>query len=269
MLAMEVLVRGATEFNEPGVFMSFEATDKELVANVASMGFDLPGLCARKKLSMDYVRVERSEIEEPGEYHLEGLFVRLQCAIEAVGAKRVVRDTLEALFSGFGNDNILRAELGRLFRRLKYKGVTAVITVETGKGTLTRNGIDEYVADCVIFLDHRVEDQTSIRRLRVVKYRGTLHGTSKYPFLIGAKGFSVFHLSSLKLDHKASAQRISTGVPRLMRCWTAKASIAAPASLSPAASARARVVWPPVLCRPPASEASARSIWRRSNRRMK
>lgn len=215
MLAMEFLVRGATEFNEPGVFMSFEETDKELVANVGSMGFDLPGLCARKKLFMDYVRVERSEIEESGEYDLEGLFIRLQYAIKAVGAKRVVLDTLEALFSGFGNDNILRAELRRLFRWLKDKGVTAVITAETGKGTLTRNGIDEYVADCVIFLDHRVEEQTSIRRLRVIKYRGTLHSTSEYPFLIGANGLSVFPLSSLKLDHKASPQRVSTGIPRL------------------------------------------------------
>jgi circadian clock protein KaiC len=215
VLAMEFLVRGATEFNEPGVFMSFEETDKELSANVASMGFDLPGLCARKKLFMDYVRVERNEIEESGEYDLEGLFIRLQYAIEAVGAKRVVLDTVEALFSGFGNDNLLRAELRRLFRWLKEKGVTVVITAETGKGTLTRNGIEEYVADCVIFLDHRVEDQTSIRRLRVIKYRGTLHGTSEYPFLIGANGFSVFPLSSLRLDHKASTQRIATGIPRL------------------------------------------------------
>jgi len=179
------------------------------------MGFDLPGLCARKKLFMDYVRVERSEIEESGEYDLEGLFIRMQCAIEAVGAKRVVLDTLEALFSGFANENLLRAELRRLFRWLKERKVTAVITAEAGMGALTRNGIEEYVADCVIFLDHRVEDQTSIRRLRVLKYRGTLHGTSEYPFLIGANGFSVFPLSSLKLDHKAPTQRISTGISRL------------------------------------------------------
>ena len=215
MLAMEFLVRGATEFHEPGVFVSFEETDTELSANVASMGFDLPGLCARKKLFMDYVRVERSEIEESGEYDLEGLFIRLHSAIEAVGAKRVVLDTIEALFSGLANDNVVRAELRRLFRWLKEKGVTAIITAESGEGALTRNGIEEYVADCVIFLDHRVEDQTSIRRLRVIKYRGTMHGTSEYPFLIGANGFSVFPLSSLKLDHSASTQRISTGIPRL------------------------------------------------------
>jgi len=180
MLAMEFLVRGATEFNEPGVFMSFEETDKELSENVASMGFDLPALCARKKLFMDHVRVERSEIEESGEYDLDGLFIRLQCAIAAVGAKRVVLDTIEALFSGFADDYVLRAELRRLFRWLKEKGVTAVITAETGNGTLTRQGIEEYVADCVILLDHRVEEQSSIRRVRVIKYRGTLHGTSEY-----------------------------------------------------------------------------------------
>jgi circadian clock protein KaiC len=215
VLAMEFLVRGATEFNEPGVFMAFEETDKELGQNVASMGFDLPALCGKKKLFLDYVRVERSEIEEAGEYDLEGLFIRLGNAIEAVGAKRVVLDTIESLFSGFANTNILRAELRRLFRWLKTKGVSAVITAETGDGKLTRHGIEEYVADCVIMLDHRVEDQTSIRRLRVIKYRGTMHGTNEYPFLIGETGISVLPLSSLKLEHKAPMQRVSTGVPRL------------------------------------------------------
>lgn len=215
VLAMEFLVRGATEFNEPGVFMAFEETDKELSQNVASMGFDLPALCAHKKLFVDYVRVERSEIEESGEYDLEGLFIRLGNAIEAVGAKRVVLDTIESLFSGLANTNILRAELRRLFRWLKTKGVSAVITAETGEGKLTRHGIEEYVADCVILLDHRVEDQTSVRRLRVMKYRGTMHGTNEYPFLIGERGLSVLPLSSLKLEHKAPTQRVSTGVPRL------------------------------------------------------
>jgi circadian clock protein KaiC len=215
VLAMEFLVRGATEFHEPGVFMAFEETDKDLSQNVASMGFDLPALCARKKLFVDYVRVERSEIEEAGEYDLEGLFIRLESAINTVGAKRVVLDTIESLFSGFSNTNILRAELRRLFGWLKAKGVTAVITAETGEGKLTRHGIEEYVADCVILLDHRVEDQSSIRRLRVIKYRGTMHGTSEYPFLIGQTGLSVLPLSSLKLEHKAPTQRVSTGVPRL------------------------------------------------------
>ena len=215
VLAMEFLVRGATEFNEPGVFMAFEETAKELGENVASMGFDIPRLCARKKLLVDSVRVERSEIEETGEYDLEGLFIRLESAIQAVGAKRVVLDTIESLFAGFSNANILRAELRRLFRWLKTKGVSALVTAETGEGKLTRQGIEEYVADCVILLDHRVEDQSSIRRLRVVKYRGTMHGTSEYPFLIGQTGLSVLPLSSLKLEHKASMQRISSGIPRL------------------------------------------------------
>lgn len=215
VLAMEFLVRGATEFNEPGVFMAFEETAKELGENVASMGFDVPKLCARKKLFVDSVRVERSEIEETGEYDLEGLFIRLESAIQAVGAKRVVLDTIESLFAGFSNANILRAELRRLFRWLKTKGVSALVTAETGEGKLTRQGIEEYVADCVILLDHRVEDQSSIRRLRVVKYRGTMHGTSEYPFLIGQTGLSVLPLSSLKLEHKASMQRISSGIPRL------------------------------------------------------
>ncbi len=215
VLATEFLVRGATEFNEPGVFMAFEETDKELTENVASMGFDLHKLCAEKKLFVDSVRVERSEIEETGEYDLEGLFIRLDSAINAVGAKRVVLDTIESLFSGFSNTNILRAELRRLFRWLKSRGVSAVITAETGEGKLTRHGIEEYVADCVILLDHRVEDQSSIRRLRVVKYRGTMHGTNEYPFLIGKSGLSVLPLSALKLEHKATMQRLSSGVPRL------------------------------------------------------
>jgi circadian clock protein KaiC len=215
ILAMEFLVRGATQFDEPGVFMAFEETDKELSQNVASMGFDLPALCARKKIVVDYVRVERSEIEESGEYDLEGLFIRLESAINAIGAKRVVLDTVESLFAGFANTSILRAELRRLFRWLKSKGVTALITTESGDGKLTRHGIEEYVADCVILLDHRVEDQSSVRRLRVVKYRGTTHGTNEYPFLIGETGLSVLPLSSLKLEHKAPTHRISTGVPRL------------------------------------------------------
>lgn len=215
ILAMEFLVRGAKEFDEPGVFMSFEETDNDLTQNVTSMGFDLPTLCARKKLFLDYVRVERSEIEETGEYDLQGLFIRLEHAIDTVGAKRVVLDTIESLFSGFSNINILRAELRRLFSWLKSKGVSAVITAETGDGKLTRHGIEEYVADCVVLLDHRIEDQSSIRRLRVVKYRGSLHGTNEYPFLIGETGVSVLPLSSLKLDHKAPTSRISTGVSRL------------------------------------------------------
>ena len=215
ILAMEFLVRGVTEFDDPGVFIAFEESDRELSENVASMGFDLPTLISHKKLFVDHVRVDRSEIEETGEYDLEGLFIRLEAAIRQVGAKRVVLDTIESLFSGFSNTNILRSELRRLFQWLKAKGVTVIITAETGDGRLTRQGIEEYVADCVILLDHRVEDQTSIRRLRVIKYRGTMHGTSEYPFLIGRSGVSVLPLSSLQLDHQASLQRISSGIPRL------------------------------------------------------
>ena len=215
LFAMEFLVRGATLFNQPGVFMSFEETDDELTKNVASLGFDLKQLAAEKKLVLDYVFIERSEIEETGEYDLEGLFLRLGHAIDSIGAKRVVLDTLEALFSALPNEAIIRAELRRLFRWLKDKGVTAVITCERGEGTLTRYGLEEYVADCVILLDHRVQNQISTRRMRIVKYRGTSHGTNEYPFLIDEKGFSVLPITSLGLTHKAPTERISSGIARL------------------------------------------------------
>jgi circadian clock protein KaiC len=215
LFAMEFLVRGATLYDEPGVFMSFEETDEELATNVASLGFDLNQLIADKRLVLDYVFIERSEIEETGEYNLEGLFLRLGHAIDQIGAKRVVLDTLEALFASLPNEGIIRAELRRLFRWLKEKGVTAVITCERGEGTLTRYGLEEYVADCVILLDHRVENQLSTRRLRIVKYRGTAHGTNEYPFLIDEKGFSVLPITSLGLNHQASTERISSGNARL------------------------------------------------------
>ena len=215
LLAMEFLVRGATEFNEPGVFMAFEESAKDLTRNVASLGFDLKDLVARKKLVLDFVYVERSEIEESGEYDLEGLFIRLGQAIDSIGAKRVVLDTIESLFSGLPNPLILRAELRRLFRWLKDKGVTAIITGERGEGTLTRQGLEEYVSDCVIVLDHRVSEQTSSRRMRVVKYRGSTHGTNEYPFLIDEDGISVLPVTSLALQHIASSERVSTGIPRL------------------------------------------------------
>lgn len=216
LFAIEFIVRGATEFNEPGVFMSFEETSEELAQNVKSLGFDLNDLIRRKKLAMDFVRVERSEIEEAGEYDLEGLFVRLNYAIESVGAKRVVLDTIESLFGGLTNTSILRAELRRLFQWLKTKGVTAVITGETGDATLTRQGIEEYVSDCVIKLDHRVQDQLSIRRLRVMKYRGSTHGTNEYPFIIDEQGMSVLPVTSIRLlEHPAIDTRISSGIKRL------------------------------------------------------
>ena len=215
LFAMEFLVRGATLFNEPGVFMSFEESDEELTTNVASLGFDLDQLVSDKKLRLDYVFIERSEIEETGEYDLEALFLRLGHAIDSIGAKRVVLDTLEALFSALPNEAIVRAELRRLFRWLKEKGVTAVITGERGEGKLTRYGLEEYVADCVILLDHRVQNQISTRRLRIVKYRGTSHGTNEYPFFINEKGFSVLPITSIGLMHKAPTGFISTGIERL------------------------------------------------------
>lgn len=215
LFAMEFLVRGATLLNEPGVFMSFEETSEELATNVASLGFNLNQLVADKKLILDYVFIERSEIEETGEYDLEGLFLRLGHAIDQIGAKRVVLDTLEVLFAALPNEAIIRAELRRLFRWLKEKGVTALITCERGEGKLTRYGLEEYVADCVILLDNRVENQISTRRMRIVKYRGTSHGTNEYPFIIDDQGFSVLPITSLGLSHKAPTQRISTGIARL------------------------------------------------------
>ena len=215
LFAMEFLVRGATLYDEPGVFVSFEESDEELSTNVASLGFDLNQLIADKKLVLDYVFIERSEIEETGEYNLEGLFLRLGHAIDSIGAKRIVLDTLEALFSGLPNEAVIRAELRRLFRWLKERGVTAVITCERGEGKLTRYGLEEYVADCVILLDNRVENQISTRRMRIVKYRGTSHGTNEYPFLIDDKGFSVVPITSLGLAHKAPTEHISSGIPRL------------------------------------------------------
>lgn len=215
LMAMEFLVRGAVLHDEPGVFMAFEETAEELTQNVRSIGFDLDDLASKKKVVVDFVRVERHEIEETGDYDLEGLFIRLGHAIDRVGAKRVVLDTIETLFSGLSNAAVLRAELRRLFRWLKDKGVTAVITGERGEGALTRHGLEEYVSDCVILLDHRVTNQVSTRRLRIVKYRGTTHGTNEYPFLIDEEGISVLPITSLGLQHEVSDERISTGIPRL------------------------------------------------------
>ncbi|MGK2905673.1 MAG: circadian clock protein KaiC [Desulfuromonadales bacterium] len=215
LFAMEFLVRGAVQYNEPGVFMAFEENAEELTRNVASLGFDLAELTEKKKIVIDHVYIERSEIEEAGDYDLEGLFIRLGHAIQSIGAKRVVLDTIEVLFAGLSNTNILRAELRRLFRWLKDQGVTAIITGEQGDGTLTRHGLVEYVADCVVMLDHRVIEQRATRRLRIIKYRGSQHGTNEYPFLINETGFSVFPVTTIGLDHKATDERIPTGIPRL------------------------------------------------------
>jgi circadian clock protein KaiC len=215
LLAMEFVVRGATRYGEPGVFVAFEETRDELMQNVASLGFVLGDLEAQGKLVIDHVRVERSEIELTGEYDLEGLFIRIGHAIDTVGAKRVVLDTIETLFSGLSDTAVLRAELRRLFRWLKGRGVTAIITAERGTERLTRQGLEEYVSDCVIVLDHRVSEQVSTRRMRVVKYRGSHHGTNEYPFLIDENGISVLPLSALRLRHSVSDKRVSSGVRQL------------------------------------------------------
>jgi circadian clock protein KaiC len=215
MLAMEFLVRGAQFYDEPGVFVSFEESAEDLVQNVASMGFDLKALTRRKKLVIDHVRVEPSEIAEAGDFDLEGLFIRLGLAIDSIGARRVVLDTLDALFAGFSNLGILRGELRRLFEWFKERGVTAVITAERGEGALTRHGLEEYVSDCVILLDHRVANQLTSRRLRIVKYRGTGHGTDEYPFLIKERGISVVPITSIGLHHRASREVVSSGIPTL------------------------------------------------------
>jgi circadian clock protein KaiC len=216
LLAMQFLVNGAMLFDEPGVFMAFEETVDDLRQNVASLGYDLQDLIANKKLVIDHVRVERSEIEETGEYNLDGLFIRLGLAIDTIKAKRVVLDTIETLFSGLPNPAILRAELRRLFGWLKDKGVTAIITGERGEGTsLTRQGLEEYVSDCVIVLDHRINEQVSSRRLRIAKYRGSTHGTNEYPFLIDEGGISVLPVTTLGLHHTVSTERVSSGIARL------------------------------------------------------
>jgi len=215
LFSMEFLVRGATECAEPGLFVSFEENEQELAQNVASLGFDLADLVKRRLLLMDFVRAEQSEIEETGDYDLEGLFIRLGHSIDRIKAKRVVLDTIEALFAALPNELVLRSELRRLFRWLKDRGVTAIITAERGDGVFTRHGLEEYVSDCVILLDHRVIDQVSTRRLRVVKYRGSVHGTNEYPFLIDESGFSVLPITSLGLTHKASTERVSSGIAQL------------------------------------------------------
>ena len=215
LLGMEFLVKGITLYDEPGVFVTFEERIEDLEQNVASLGYDLPKLIKGKKLRIDYIQVERSEIEETGEYDLEGLFIRLNYAIDAIGAKRIVLDTIETLFSGFENTSILRAELRRLFQWLKDKGITAIITGERDDSSLTRHGLEEYVSDCVILLDNRVEDQISTRRLRVVKYRGSTHGTNEYPFLIDEDGITVMPITSLRLEYEVSSKRLSSGIKSL------------------------------------------------------
>jgi len=215
LFSIECIVRGAMQFGEPGVIIAFEENPEDLQMNVASLGFDLKKLQKNNLLKIDHAHINRSEIEETGEYDLDGLFIRLGHAIDSIGAKRVMLDTIENLFSGLMNENVLRTELRRLFTWLKDKGVTAIITGEKGEGTLTRHGLEEYVSDCVILLDHRVINHVSTRMLRVIKYRGSLHGTNEYPFLIDEEGISVLPVTSLRLDRHVSSQKISSGIPSL------------------------------------------------------
>src|SRR6186713_425957 len=214
MFALEFLVHAAAR-GESGVFVTFEETEEDILKNVASLGYDVADLVARKRLALEYIRVERAEIEETGEYDLEGLFIRLDHALRSIGARRIVLDTIESLFAGLSNAGVLRAELRRLFAWLKERGITAVITGERGTDTLTRQGLEEYVSDCVILLDHRVSEQISTRRLRIVKYRGSTHGTNEYPFLIDEDGINVMPITALRLEHPASRARVPTGVGAL------------------------------------------------------
>ncbi len=215
LMSMEFLVRGATEFGEPGLFISFEESDTDLRANFGSLFPELPDLLNRGQLGIEFFRISRAEFEETGEYDLEGLFIQLALAIDAIGARRIALDTIETLFSGLPNEAIVRAELVRLFRWLKDRNLTTVITGERGAGTLTRHGLEEYVSDCVLLLDHRIEEQISTRRLRIVKYRGSAHGTNEYPFIIDDHGLSVLPVTSLGLAHKVSSERVPTGIERL------------------------------------------------------
>ncbi|QUS37219.1 circadian clock protein KaiC [Falsirhodobacter algicola] len=215
LFASTFLIQGAREHGENGVFVTFEERPVDIVANVASLGFGLDELIAEDRIAIEHISVDPAELAEIGEYDLEGLFLRLELAIDAVGAKRVVLDTIESLFSAFSNPAILRAEIRRLFDWLKDRGMTTVITAERGDGALTRQGLEEYVSDCVILLDHRVHNQISTRRMRIVKYRGTAHGTNEYPFLIDEDGFSVLPVSALGLDHRVFDERVASGVPDL------------------------------------------------------
>ena len=215
LVAMTFLYNGAVEYNEPGVFLAFEEQSDDLIKNVGSLKYDIDKLISEKKIAIDHVEIERTKIAESGEYDLEGLFIRLGFAIDSIGAKRVVVDTIETLFSGLENELLLRSELRRLFEWLKEKGVTAIITAERGEGSLTRYGLEEYVADCVILLDNRVHDQLSTRRLRIVKYRGSAHGTNEYPFIIDEQGVTVMPITSSGLAHDAPTERVSTGIPNL------------------------------------------------------
>ena len=268
LLGISFLVNGIVQYGEPGVLMSFEENADELAEDVASLGFDLAGLVAQQRLLIDYVHIDRGEIEETGEYDLEGLFVRLDHAVSSVKAKRVVLDTIESLFAGLQNETILRAELRRLFRWLRDRDLTVVITGERGERTLTRHGLEEYVSDAVIQLDHRVDDQISTRRIRVVKYRGSHHGTNEYPFLIDADGLSVLPVTSLQsAARRLVGARLERAAAAGSRCSRARGTTAAALCCCPARPGRARPAWRRSLPTPPAVAASGACISSSRSRR--
>jgi len=215
LLGIDFLINGATNYSEPGIFMSFEETEEELYKNVASLNLDLQGLVSHKKLLLEFVLLERRDMQDKGDFNLEGLFIRLEHAIDSIGAKRVVLDSTESLFAGVTDAGILRLEIKRLFRWLKDKHVTAIVTGELGSGSYTRHGLEEYISDCIILLDNRVREQIATRRIRVIKYRGSNHGTNEYPFVIAKEGLSVIPITSAGLDQSGTSKRVSTGIPSL------------------------------------------------------
>jgi len=267
LMSLQFLVRGALDDAEPGVFVAFEESPAELAQNVASLGWDLGELQRRGLLAIDHVRIAESQIEETGEWDLDGLFIRLGSAIESVNAKRLVLDTVEVLFGALGNEALLRRELRRLFRWLNDRGVTSIVTGERGARTLTRHGLEEYVSDCVIVLDRRVRDQIYTRRLRVVKCRGSHHGPDEYPFLIDRAGFSVLAVSAMGLDHAASRERGSSGVAALDEMLDAGGFYRGTSVLLSGTAGRGRRRWRRGSWRPGASAASGGCCWRSRNRR--
>jgi circadian clock protein KaiC len=225
LLGIDFLINGAIRYDERGVFMSFEETEHELYEDVASLNLNLQKLVSQKKILLDHVLLERRDIQEKGDFNLEGLFIRLEHAIDSIGAKRVVLDSIESVFAGVTDAGILRLEIKRLFRWLKEKQVTAIITGELAQGSFTRHGLEEYISDCIILLDNRVREQISTRRIRVIKYRGSNHGTNEYPFVIDKGGLSVIPITSAGLDQPGTAKRVSTGIPSLDSMFNSRVQV--------------------------------------------
>jgi len=214
LLGIEFLVNGIRQHDENAILVTFEESASKVTENVSSLGFDLNNLQDDGKLTVMAFKVDLPE-KNRGYFDFSPLLVLLEEAIVCIGAKRVVLDTIELLFGAYSDQTTARIELVKLMRWLEDRGVTAIITGESGNNALTRFGIEEYVSDCVIVLDHRVREEISTRLLRVMKYRGSVHGTNEYPFLIAKNGFIVLPVSSLSLDYAVSRERVSVGVPEL------------------------------------------------------